>query len=269
VLPAVVLSFLFPLVARAAAAPDYAKIFEGRDGCFELYDVTNAKLVVRSDAKLCAERSSPCSTFKVPLALMAFDAGVWKDETVKIPWDGTRYAREAWNGDQTPATWMSNSVVWVSQGLTTKLGMDRVKSYLKTLDFGNQDMSGGLTKAWLMSSLTVSPDEQIAFWRKLWRGKLGVSKDALALTKKILFVEKSDNGWMLHGKTGSGGIGERDPGDDTGYQLGWFVGHIQRGDREYIFVTRFSDKEKGVTHGPAGWTAREMSKEILRTLELY
>src|SRR5262249_19296967 len=132
-----------------------------------------------------------------------------------------------------------------------------------------QDMSGGLTTAWLMSSLAISPDEQVAFWKKLWREKLPVSKHAFEITKKITMIEKSDNRWALHGKTGSGSIGEKGSSDDTGYQLGWFVGHIGRGEREYIVVTRFADREKNITHGPAGWTAREITKEILRKLELY
>jgi len=257
-----------PFAARAAE-PDYAQIFQGRDGCFELYDMGRNKVVARVGDKTCAERTSPCSTFKVPLSLMAFDAKIWKDETVPIKWDGTHYARDAWNSDQTPASWMSNSVVWVSQALTPQLGMARIETYLKDFAFGNQDMSGGLTKAWLMSSLKISPDEQITFWKKFWRGQLGVSKQATEITKKITLVDTSENHWVLHGKTGSGSLGEKDPNEDTGYQLGWFVGHVARGEREYVFATRFADREKGLTHGPAGWTAREMTKEILRKLELY
>jgi len=255
--------------AHAAAGPDYAAIFRGRDGCFELYDMTRHRVVVRFGDKTCAERTSPCSTFKVPLSLMAFDAKIWKDEKVPIKWDGTKYSRDSWNGDQTPASWMSNSVVWVSQGLTPQLGMDRINGYLKKFAFGNQDMSGGLTKAWLMSSLAVSPDEQIAFWKSWWQGKVGISKEATEITRRITLIETSENKWVLHGKTGSGSIGEKEPGDETGYQLGWFVGHVARGDDEYVFATRFADKEKDITHGPAGWTAREMTKEILAKLEKY
>ena len=40
----------------------------------ELYDLARDKVVVHSGEKLCAERSSPCSTLKVALSLMAFDA---------------------------------------------------------------------------------------------------------------------------------------------------------------------------------------------------
>ena len=57
--------FAFPAAALAVDAPDYTKIFQGRDGCFELYDLTRNKVVARSNDKQCAERSSPCSTFKV------------------------------------------------------------------------------------------------------------------------------------------------------------------------------------------------------------
>src|SRR5580765_6155607 len=126
-----------------AGEPDFARAFAGRDGCFELYDLKTNTLVVRSSSTRCAQRTSPCSTFKVPLALMAFDAGILEDETSMLKWDGTKTSRDSWNHDQTAATWMQNSVVWFSQRLTPQLGMKRVKAYLAKLDFGNQDTSGG------------------------------------------------------------------------------------------------------------------------------
>jgi len=191
----------------AAAEPDFARIFAGRDGCFALYDLKAKTLVVRSNPDRCALRTSPCSTFKVPLALMGFDAGVLTDENSSMPWDGKKTTRDVWNRDQTAATWMQNSVVWFSQRLTPLLGMDKVKAYLAGFDFGNQDMSGGLTRAWLESSLLVSPDEQLRFWGRFWREELPVSKHAFAMTKKITFVDTSEKGWILHGKTGSGAVG--------------------------------------------------------------
>ena len=42
-----------------AAEPDYANIFEGRDGCFELYDLQANKLVVRSNHEKEATRTRP------------------------------------------------------------------------------------------------------------------------------------------------------------------------------------------------------------------
>ena len=228
--------------------------------CFILYDLKADKVVVRSGDARCEERVSPCSTFKVPLALMAFDAGVLKDETSARTWDGTKYSRPAWNKDHTAASWMRDSVVWFSQRLATEMGAERVKAYMSALDMGNGDMSGGLTKFWLESSLLVSPDEQLQFWTRFWREQLPVSKHAYQMTKRITLAEKSPGGWTLHGKTGSGD-------EATG---GWFVGHVERGDREYVFVTRYVDRAKASKDDrPAGWIARDIAKKLLAKMEVF
>jgi beta-lactamase class D len=253
----------------AAAQPDYARVFAGRDGCFELYDLKTKTLVARSDSGRCAERTSPCSTFKVPLALMAFDAGILTDETSSMKWDGTRSSRDAWNRDQTAATWMRDSVVWFSQRLTPLLGMEKVKAYLARFDYGNQDMSGGLTTAWLESSLLISPDEQMKFWQRFWNEELPVSKHAFDMTKKITFVDTSRSGWTLHGKTGSGSFGPDRSNRKAQLWLGWFVGHVAKGDLEYVFVCRYTDRVPSGDDRPPGWIARDIAKEILAKLGVY
>ncbi len=256
----IVLGMAFVVLAGSplrAGEPDFARHFAGCDGCFTLYDMKTSKLIVRSNPARCEERTSPCSTFKVPLALMAFDSGILEDETSPMKWDGTKTSRDEWNRDQTAATWMQNSVVWFSQRLTPQLGMERVKAYLSGFDFGNQDMAGGLTTAWLESSLKISPDEELRFWQRFWSEELPVSKHAFDMTKKLTFVEVSRSGWTLHGKTGSG-LG-----------LGWFVGHVARGAREYVFVTSYSDREKPYDRRPPGWIARDIAKKILAEMGLY
>jgi beta-lactamase class D len=252
-----------------AAEPDFARIFAGRDGCFTLYDVKAGKLVVSSDPRRCALRTSPCSTFKVPLALMAFDAGILKDENSSMKWDGTKTSRDAWNKDQTAATWMRDSVVWFSQRLTPQLGMDKVKAYLAAFHFGNEDMSGGLTKAWLESSLLISPDEELTFWERFWREDLPVSMHAFAMTKKITLVDTSPSGWTLHGKTGSGAVVSQGPKQKSNLWLGWFVGHVARGDREYVFACSYTDRVVSDDHRPPGWIARDIAKQILAQMGVY
>jgi beta-lactamase class D len=252
-----------------AGEPDVAALFKGRDGCFELYDMKTNTLVVRSDPARCALRTSPCSTFKVPLALMAFDAGILTDQSSSMKWDGTKTSREAWNHDQTAATWMQNSVVWFSQRLTPLLGMDRVKAYLSKFSYGNQDMTGGLTRAWLESSLKISPDEQLLFWQRFWREELPVSKHAFAMTKAITLVDTSKAGWTLHGKTGSGSAGANGSNRPSDHWLGWFVGHVSRGDRHYVFVCTYTDRTPSSDHRPSGWIARDIAKQILTEMGVY
>ena len=256
-------------VPARAAEPDFARLFAGRDGCFELYDLKSNTLVVRSDPRRCAQRTSPCSTFKVPLALMAFDAAILEDEASPMKWDGTKRSRDEWNRDQTAATWMEKSVVWFSQRLTTRLGMERLRDYLSGFEFGNQDMSGGLTTAWLESSLEISADEQLRFWRKFWREELPVSKHAFDMTKKITLVAVTPAGWTLHGKTGSGAVSAGGPNASADLSLGWFVGHVARGDRAYVFVTSYSDRVASADRRPAGWIARDITMQILAEMGLY
>lgn len=248
---------------RAAAAilalAALSRVAAQEPDCFTLYDLKADKVVVRSDPERCARRASPCSTFKVPLALMAFDAGILTDESTTLAWDGKKTTREVWNKDHTAATWMRDSVVWFSQRLTSKLGMEKVQDYLDKFDYGNRDMSGGLTKAWLESSMLISPDEQLRFWIRFWRESLPVSRHAYHMTKKITFVETSPAGWALHGKTGSGDAA-------TG---GWYAGHVGKGDREYVFVVRYVDRKGSGDDRPAGWIARDIAKRLLKEKEVF
>jgi len=260
------IAVLFLCASTAEAKPNFAATFADRDGCFELYDLAANKLVTRYNPARCVKRLWPQSPFKVPLSLMAFDAGILKDENTSIQWDGKRTGREEWNHDQTAASWMKFSVVWFSQRLTPQLGMRRIRAYLAKFGYGNQDFSGGITKAWLQSSLKISPDEQLRFWERFWREELPVSKHACDMTKKITYLEKSPHGWTLNGKTGSGAMVEN--GRLVG-GMGWFVGHIQRGGQEYVFVTSYSDRGTPQDSRPPGWIAREMSTKILGDMGLY
>jgi len=255
------------LASPAHAKPNFDRLFAGKDGCFELYDLKANKMLTRYNPRSCTRRVTPASTFKVPLSLMAFDAGILQDDRSAIKWNGVKTARPEWNRDQTAASWMKLSVVWFSQRLTPKLGVARIKRYLAQFRYGNQDFSGGITKAWLGSSLLISPDEQLRFWRRFWREDLPVSKHALAMTKKITFLEKSPAGWILHGKTGSTA-----EVSDKGKLLrgsGWFVGHIAKGNREYVFVTHYTDRGPPTDKRPPGWIAREISIQALKQLGVY
>ena len=254
---------LFAAVSYAGQ-PDFEKAFQGKDGCFLLYDMKSRRTVVEYNKKRCGERFFACSTFKIPLALMAFDQDILRDENALVKWDGVKHEIDAWNRDQTPKSWLKYSAVWVSQWITPQLGMDKIKRYLKDFRYGNQDMSGGLTQAWLSSTLKISAAEQIRFLERFWMGKLPVSARAVDLVKTSMDMEKSASGAVLHGKTGSGFIGDRN--DPVGQRVGWFIGHLARGNEEYIFATNYTGK---ATSEPAGYAARGITKIVLSELGLF
>lgn len=265
-------SLLLAVLAAPAfagpTAPTLEERFAGKDGCFVLYDLKSRKKVESFGVERCAKRLPACSTFKLPLAVMAYDKGLLVDEDTPMKWDGKDRGIPAWNKDQTATSWMRNSVVWFSQRLTMALGMDTVKSYLDKFAYGDRDMSGGLTTAWLdmggTASLKISADEQVAFLAKLWRDELPVSKDAMKKARKLTYLSTSPKGAVLQGKTGSSA--------PTETRLGWFVGRVfvpGQTPRDLVFALNFTEptpKDGPRMGGPA---AKELAVSILTDLGFY
>lgn len=188
------------------------------------------------------ERISPCSTFKIILCLMGYDAGILIDETTPT-WefqDGYDDWLVSWRASITPKSWMQYSCVWYSKVLSLQLGLEKIQSYLTSMEYGNQDMSGGLAEpgptdpAWINSSLTISPKEQVDFIQKMILGKLPISSNAIQMTKLLLLKEESLEGWKLFGKTGWSGsdIGK----DGKTLEHGWFVGWLEKDHHFFPFA---------------------------------
>ncbi len=217
----------------------------------------------------CDERYSPCSTFKIPISLMGYDAGILTDEAHPT-WDyqsGYVDWLERWKQPHNPKLWFTNSCVWYSQIITNKLGMQKFSGYTKQFNYGNYDVSGdaglnnGLTNSWLSSSLLISPDEQINFLNKLIGNQLKASSAAHEYTKKIMYIETLENGWQLYGKTGSGYQLDGDGKKNKDRQVGWFVGFVQKEERSIAFTYLIVDEEKQDTY--ASLRAKEALKNNL------
>lgn len=167
-------------------------------------------------------RFSPASTFKIPHALFALDAGVLRDEFQVIPWDGVKRDYEAWNQDQTLRSSMRHSTVWVYQVFEKAIGDERERDYLKKIDYGNADASGG-SPFWVEGNLSISAHEQIEFLRRLHRNKLPFSAEHQRLVKDVMILEAGSD-WILRGKTGWSGT------------IGWWVGWVERPQGAVFFA---------------------------------
>jgi beta-lactamase class D len=193
----------------------------------------------------CATPYAPQSTFKIALSLIGFDAGILKSESNpswSLP-EGVDPYINVCKVDHNPKTWLRDSCLWYSRILTTKLGMEKFQDYVTKFSYGNMDLSGGLTGAWVSSSLKISPNEQTVFLQKLVEQKLPVSKASYDTTKKIMFIQEMAGGWKLYGKTGNGLLKDKD-GNKTELQQGWFIGYIEKGNRRIVFASHVADTEK-------------------------
>ncbi|MCY7781778.1 MULTISPECIES: class D beta-lactamase [unclassified Bacillus (in: firmicutes)] len=213
--------------------------FKDTDGTFILHDVQKDKTFVYN-RKRANKRQTPQSTFKVVNALIGLQVQAVRDEYDVKRWDGVKREFETWNRDHTLGSAMRESAIWYYQALARDIGEQRMRTWLHTLSYGNEDISGGIDQFWLQSSLTISPLEQEAFLEKLVKEELPFDKSVMKTVKRMMIQEEGDH-YTLYGKTGT---------RLTDMGLGWFVGFIKTEHGSYIFVTNVDDsgtKAKNIT----------------------
>ncbi len=260
--------------AKEITTQEYAQLFKNFDGCFILYSVNKHKIISEYNPKNhCNQPISPDSTFKIPLSLMAFNEGTINKDTV-FKWNGEKGVLPEHEQDQTPNSWLKYSVVWVSQRIAPKLGSARIKQYLAGFNYGNQDFSGdpgknnGLTHAWLSSSLKISAIEQLHFLNAMLSNTLPLTREAVANTKQNLYQGKLANGADFYGKTGSGRHGRNERQTNSSkLRDGWFIGFIEKGAEQYIFVSNLTDKTAPKSEDKAygGQIMKPITIKILNT----
>jgi beta-lactamase class D len=214
---------------------------EARTICTIVAEDTGRVILEEGD---CTSRATPASTFKIALAVMGFDSGFLQDaETPKLTfkagdpdWGGAE-----WREATTPRRWIKYSVVWYSQRITQALGARRLSDYARAMGYGNADFSGdpefdnGLERAWISSSLQISPREQVGFLQGLVTETLPASPRAMAEARGI--VESSRvGGWQIWGKTGSAFPRRADRSFDRAKGWGWYVGWAERDGRRVVFA---------------------------------
>ena len=240
--------------------------------CIVLADASTGAIL--SQEGECDRRQPPASTFKVPIALMGYDAGFLKDEAnPKLPFKkGYPDWIEAWRTDTDPAAWLKNSVVWYSQQVTQALGKEKFEGYVTAFGYGNADVSGdagkdnGLTRSWLSSSLRISPLEQIDFLTRVVGRKLPVSTHAYEMTEAILTKHELPNGWTVRGKTGAGFPVKADGTPDRQRPVGWYVGWAKKGDRTIVFA-RLKENSQPQKLRPGFGTRDELLKDLPSMLD--
>lgn len=226
------------LMAHAPAQADdsvparWRAQFAKRAGCFVVHEIGSGQ-TWRSDARACARRRSPFSTFKIPHSLIGLDTGVLAGPEAMIPWDRARHPAEDW----WPATWqephtlrsaLASSVVPYYRALAGRIGAKAMKRYLRGFDYGNQAMGPQLDDFWLAGSLAISADEQVAFLTRLQQRRLPVAERTADIVQDILELERTP-GYVLRGKTGLGPIGRR-------RYLGWLVGLVESCGKVYAYA---------------------------------
>jgi beta-lactamase class D len=233
-----------------------------RTVCTLAMDAVSGAVLVREGD--CDTRVTPASTFKIPLAVMGYDTVILTDErTPNWPYRAgyPAWGGAAWMRDADPTHWMTFSVVWYSQQITQRLGIDRLRRYSFDFGLGNADVSGdpgknnALERSWISSSLQISPSEQVIFLRKLVMRQLPASAASMDKASMLVQATSLPNDWTVYGKTGAAFPRKADGNFDRDRGWGWFVGWATNGMRTVVF-TRL-DQDVGRTSTSASLRARD------------
>ena len=215
------------------------ELFEGLDGTTVIKNLQTDQVYVYNEDRS-QEQFTPESTFKVANALIGLETKAVRDEYDVKRWDGVEREFEDWNRDHTLASGIRHSVIWYYQAMARDIGYESMEKYVDLLDFGNQDISGGIDQFWLDSSLKISAVEQVQFMEKLVEETLPIEEQHLRTVKRIMINEEADH-YILHGKTGS---------RLSDYGLGWYVGFIETDKGVWTFATNIKgsgSKAKTIT----------------------
>lgn len=249
-------------VAGLLAIGGFCGVAEAKTICTAVSDAATGAILLQEGQ--CSSRVTPASTFKIALSVMGFDAGFLVDDhRPSLPyrhgypdWGG-----EAWKQTTDPTRWLKYSVVWYSQRVAESLQEAKLHDYAMRFGYGNADFSGdpgkhnGLERAWIGSSLTISPLEQLAFLDKLLNRKLPVSDRAVDMTMKVVESTALTNGWGVQGKTGMAYPRKADGTLDQTHPWGWYVGWVSQGPRKLVFARLI--QEEHAQAGSAGMRTRD------------
>ena len=213
--------------ADTVARPEWQKHFDakGLKGTFVLFEPALDRYSILDEARA-KQRFLPCSTFKIPNAIIGLDEGSITDENEVFHWDGKPKPIPEWERDHTLGSGMKYSVVWMFQEIARRTGKARMKDWMERLEYGNRDISGGIDLFWLQGGLRVSAMEQVQMLHKLAEGRLPATQRSQRLVRDALVLEKTRD-YTLYGKTGTQPTGPN--------AINWWVGWVERKGRPVAY----------------------------------
>ncbi|KKI90974.1 beta-lactamase [Bacillus sp. SA1-12] len=205
------------------------ELFNGKKGTMVLKNLKNNNMYIYNSERS-TKRFTPESTFKVPNSLIGLEASVVRDEYEVKRWDGVKREFESWNRDHSLASAMRESAIWFYQDIATDVGKLKMQEYINQMGYGNGDISGGIDRFWLDSTLKISAQEQVGFMEDLIKEELPFKEKIQKTVKRMMIQDEQDN-YTLHGKTGT-------RLSDMG--LGWYIGFIETDQETWVFAVNLS-----------------------------
>jgi beta-lactamase class D len=213
--------------------------FRGFAGTFVVRD-DRGLVDVRDNGERADLRVSPCSTFKLPFAVMFLESGIVRDPESVLKYEprlaaGPFSDQPGTAHDQTLTSAFHESANWYFDTVSRSLDRTIVEQFTTRSGYGNADVRDGTEQGsyWYDGRLRISANEQVRFLQRLHNGELGLSARTNDLIRQVALVEETPR-WRLVAKTGAC----RGVGDDT--TTHWYVGWVEKADNTYYFALRLA-----------------------------
>lgn len=224
-------------------------------GSFVLYDQSADKWNIYNMDNA-STRVSPNSTYKIYDALLGLESGIITPEHSTFTWNGEPCPFESWESDQDLTSAMHNSVNWYFQAIDSQAGFQSVKTFLQTINYGNQNTGTNLNLYWTDFSLKISPIEQVELLQNFYQNNFHFDRKNIQAVKNALLLSTTSSG-SLYGKTGTGRVNGKDVN-------GWFVGYIESDNNTYYFATNIQAPSNAT-----GSQATEITEAILSDFGIW
>ena len=239
--------------------PEFGKILDSLKvkGAILIYDAKN-NTYYSNDFAWAKTGIIPASTFKIPNSIIALETGVIQNDSVIFKWNGEKRNFKKWEEDLTFKKAFQVSCVPCYPEIARKVGVKRMKAYLKKLNYPGMDFDTlTIDNFWLQGKSKISQMQQIDFLEHLYDSKLPISKRTKNIMKNIMLIEKTES-YTLSGKTGWGMRNDIDNG--------WFVGYLETNNSVYFFATNVEMKNATMDEFPA--IRLNSTKEAFRKLKI-
>lgn len=231
--------------------PEFQSIIDsaGVSGAILIYDLA-ANTYFSNDFKWANKGHLPASTFKIPNSIIALETGVVENDGTLFEWDGEERRMEIWEQDLVFSEAFHFSCVPCYQEVARKIGVDKMTSFLDTLNYGTMQVdSTNIDMFWLEGASRITQFQQIDFLKRLYQSELPISERTERIMKRMMVIEANEL-YKLSGKTGWS--------ISNGKDNGWFVGLVEAQGNAYFFaanlepqpqfdMARFAEVRKTVT----------------------
>ena len=224
-------------------------------GSFVLYDQATDKWNIYNIDNA-STRVPPNSTYKIYDALLGLESGIITPKHSTFTWNGEPCPFESWESNQDLTSAMHNSVNWYFQAIDSQAGFQSVKTFLQTINYGNQNTGTNLNLYWTDFSLKISPIEQVELLQNFYQNNFHFDRKNIQEVKNALLLSTTSSG-SLYGKTGTGRVNGKDVN-------GWFVGYIESDNNTYYFATNIQAPSNAT-----GSQATEITETILSDFGIW